>query len=496
METLNLLWAGFAGALQIHNLLILLLGVAVGILGGAMPGLSASTAVALLLPLTYGMPPDTSIILLAATYVGAEYGGSISAIFINTPGTPGAIVTTFDGYQLTKRGYPVKALCFSLVPGTIAGLLANVALITISIPLVEFALKFGPAEYFALGVFGLAIISSLTEGSVTKALLAAAIGLFVATVGTDTTVGFPRFTFETPELLDGIPLVPALIGMLALSEAFMMVEEMGGRVLNPKGFSHDYPTWAEWKSVIPASLRGSVIGLLIGAIPGAGSTIASLVAYSEEKRASKHPERFGSGVPEGIAAPEAANNAVVGGTLIPMLTLGIPGSATAAIMISALMLHGLQPGPELFSKNPEVVYNLFASQFLANLAMLGLGLVGMTWWIKIVEVPKAVLAPCIIAICFVGSYAVGGNIWDVGVVVVSGIGGYFMRKLDIPVAPAVLALVLGFLVETNFRRMLLISGGDWLDPLTRPITAVLLALALISFIIPFWRMRRRRGAIT
>lgn len=495
METLSLLGSGFAGALETYNVLMLLLGVAVGILGGAMPGLSASTTVALLLPLTYGMPPDTSIILLAATYVGAEYGGSISAIFINTPGTPGAIVTTFDGYPLTKRGYPIKALCFSLVPGTIAGLLANVALITISIPLVEFALKFGPAEYFALGVFGLATISSLTEGSVTKAMLAAAIGLLLATIGTDTTIGFPRFTFEYPELLDGIPLVPALIGMLALSEAFMMVEELGTRALLPQRFSHEYPTWPEWKSVMPASLRGSVIGLVIGAIPGAGSTIASIISYSVEKRASRHPEKFGTGTPEGIAGPEAANNAVVGGTLIPMLTLGIPGSATAAIMISALMLHGLQPGPELFSKNPEVVYNLFASQFLANLAMLALGLIGMTWWIKIVEVPKAVLAPCIIAICFVGSYAVGGNIWDIGVVVVFGIGGYSMRKLDIPVAPTVLALVLGFMVEANFRRMLLISGGDWLGPLMRPITAVLLALALISFVVPFWRTYRRRQAI-
>lgn len=486
----DLLLAGFGGALQPHNLMFLVLGVAVGILGGAMPGLSASTTVALLLPFTYGMPSDTSLILLAAAYVGAEYGGSISAIFINTPGTPGAIVTVLDGYQMTKRGYPVKALCASLVPGTVAGVLANVALITVSVPLVEFALRFGAAEYFALGVFGLSIIASLGSDDWRKGVLAAGIGLFLAVIGTDAIVGFPRFTFGLPELLGGIELVPALIGLLALSEAFMMAEDIGAAAHLPTKFSRDYPTWAEWKGMIPATLRGSVIGLVIGAIPGAGTTIAAIVAYNEEKRASKHPEKFGTGVLEGIAAPEAANNAAVGGALIPMLTLGIPGSATAAIMISAIMLHGLQPGPELFSKNPEVVYNLFASQFFANLAMLVLGLIGMTWWIKIVEIPKAVLVPCIIAICFIGSYVVNGNIWDVGTMVVLGIAGYVLRKLDFPIAPIVLALVLGFMVETNFRRMLLISGGRLLEPLQRPITAVLLLLAVLSFVLPILRRRR------
>ncbi|MBI3936562.1 MAG: tripartite tricarboxylate transporter permease [Betaproteobacteria bacterium] len=487
---LDLLLAGFGGALQPHNLLFLMLGVAVGILGGAMPGLSASTTLALLLPLTYGMPSDTSLILLAAAYVGAEYGGSISAIFINTPGTPGAIVTVLDGYQMTKRGYPVKALCASLVPGTVAGVLANVALITISVPLVEFALRFGAAEYFALGVFGLSIIASLASDDWRKGVLAAGIGLFLAVIGTDAIVGFPRFTFDLPELLDGIELVPALIGLLALSEAFMMAEDIGAAAHLSQKFSRAYPTWAEWKGMIPATLRGSVIGLVIGAIPGAGSTIAAIVAYNEEKRASKHPEKFGTGVLEGIAAPESANNAVVGGALIPMLTLGIPGSASAAIMISAIMLHGLQPGPELFSRNPEVVYNLFASQFFANLAMLALGMIGMTWWIKVVEIPKAVLAPCIIAICFIGTYVVNGNIWDVGVMVVLGIAGYALRKLDFPIAPIVLALVLGFMVETNFRRMLLISGGSLLEPLQRPITAILLVLAVLSFVLPILRRRR------
>ncbi len=488
----ELLWSGVIGALQLHNLLLLIFGVLAGILGGAMPGLSASAVVALLLPLTYRMGADSSLILLAAAYVGAEYGGSISAIFLNTPGTPGAIVTVLDGYSMCKRGYPVKALTASLVPGTVGGTLANVALITISIPLVEFALKFGAAEYFALGVFGLSIIASLAGDDWRKGVLAACIGLFFATIGTDAIIGFPRFTFGMPELLDGISLVPALIGFLALSEAFMMVEELGEKPEVPQKYSHDFPTWLEWKRIIPATLRGTMIGLIIGAIPGAGSTIAAMVAYNEEKRASKYPEQFGTGIVEGIAAPESANNAAVGGALIPMLTLGIPGSATTAIMLSAIMLHGLQPGPELFSKNPEVVYNLFASQFLANLVMLMLGLIGITWWIKVVEIPKAVMAPCIIAICFIGSYVVNGNLWDVGVMVALGIAGYGLRKLEFPIAPIVLALVLGFMTEANFRRMLLISDGSLVQPLQRPITAVLLLLAVLSFVLPIMR-RRRRG---
>ena len=438
---LEQLLVGFAGSLQPHNLFFVTLGVAVGILGGAMPGVSASTTVALLLPLTFGMPPDTSVILLAGAYVGAEYGGSITAIFINTPGTPPAVMTVLDGYACTKKGIPVKALGASLIPGTFGGLLANLALVLASVPLVEFALKFGPSEYFALALWGLMMVSSLGGGYWVKGVLAMTIGLLIAAVGTDAITGFPRFIFETPELLDGFELVPALVGLLALSEAFVVVEELGGYSAIPKKFNYDWPTWAEYKSVFPATLRGSVIGLIVGAIPAAGGTVASVLAYNIEKKISKHPEKFGTGVLEGVAAPESANNAVVGGSLIPTLTLGIPGSGTAAIMLGALALHGLVPGPELFSKSSYVVYNLFASQFLANIVMLLLGLVGVSWWARVVEVPKAVLASVIIALCFVGAYSVSGNIWNVGVTLAFGILGYWMRKLDFPPLPIVLALV-------------------------------------------------------
>jgi len=484
---LEALAVGFAGALQIHNVLFLIVGVVLGIIGGAMPGIAASTVIALLLPLTFGMPADTSLILLAASYVAAEYGGSISAIVINTPGTPGAIATTFDGYPLARSGYPVKAMCASLVPGTIAGILATIVLIVAAGPMVNIALKFGAAEYFALGLFGLTIISSLSTGGIAKAAIATGLGLFVATIGTDTVVGFPRFTFGVGALLNGIELVPALIGLLALPEAFSMIEELGMPGLAPQKFSREFPTWSEWKSLIPATIRGWLVGTLIGAMPGAGAAIASIVAYNEEKRASKHPEKFGTGVMEGIAAPDAANCATVAGALIPTLTLGIPGSSSTAIMLGALTLHGLDPGPDLFRNNPTVVYSLFASQFLADIAMLALGLLGLTWWINIVRIPKGVTAPCIIAICFVGAYSVSGNIWDIVTVFVAGVIGYAMRKLEFPVAATVLALVLGDLVEGNFRRMLLLSHGDLLEFFQHPIAVALFALSLISLGLPTWR---------
>jgi putative tricarboxylic transport membrane protein len=487
--------AGFGGAFIPHNLLFMILGVAIGIVGGAMPGVAASTIIALLLPFTFGMAADTSLILLTAAYVGAEYGGSISAIFINTPGTPGAVMTVLDGFPLTKKGYPIKALSVSLVPSVIGGMLGNVGLILIAVPLADFALRFGPAEYFALGVFGLSIVATLTGNDWRKGFLSAGLGIFIAMVGTDEMTGIARFTFDRGELLGGISLVPALIGFLALPEVFSIIEELGQRATLPQRFSLDFPTWKEWRSVIPATIRGSLIGIAMGGIPGHGSTISSILAYNEEKRASKHPERFGHGVMEGIAAPEAANNAVVGGSLIPTLTLGIPGSGSMAVLLGALTLHGLQPGPELFQHNSDVVYSLFASQFLANLGLLVIGLLGMRWWVKVIEVPRAVLSPCIVALCFVGAYSVSGNLWDVGTVLVFGIVGYLMRKLNFPVTPAVLALILGNVVETNYRRMLLISDGNLVQPLSDPIVLVLLALALITFIVPIVRhMRAGRAA--
>jgi putative tricarboxylic transport membrane protein len=491
------LLAGFAGAVIPHNLLFMVVGVAIGIFGGAMPGVAASTIIALLLPFTFGMAADTSLILLTASYVGAEYGGSISAIFINTPGTPGAIMTTLDGYQMTKRGFPVKALCASLVPSTVGGLIGNVALILIAVPLANFALRFGPSEYFALGVFGLSIVATLTGDDWRKGVLSAGIGLFLVMIGTDQMTGFPRFTFGQAELLSGVSLVPMLIGFLALPEVLLMIEEIGEKTALPQKLSHAFPTWQEWKATIPATIRGSLIGIAMGTIPGHGSTISSIIAYNEERRASKHPEKFGTGVIEGVAAPEAANNAVVGGSLIPTLTLGIPGSGSMAVLLGALTLHGLEPGPGLFQHNADVIFNLFASQFLANIALLIIGLIGMTWWVRVIEVPRAVLAPCIVALCFIGAYSVSGNLWDVGTVLVCGIIGYGMRKLNFPVAPAVLALILGNIAEYNYRRMLLVSGGNLLEPLMHPITAIFLVLAVITFVWPIyrhWKTVRRQSS--
>lgn len=480
---------GFSGATTLHNLLFVIMGVSLGIVGCSMPGMSASTLIALLLPFTFGMDPTASLILLTAAYHGAEYGGSISAIFINAPGTPGAIMTMLDGFPLTKRGYPIKALAASLMPSVFGGMIGNIALVVVAAPLAEFALRFGPAEYFALGVLGISIVGTLTGDDWRKGFLSAGLGIFIAMIGTDPITGIPRFTFNEGALLGGISLVPALIGFLALPEVFSMVEEPGEKAVLPKNFSLDFPTWEEWKPCVPATIRGALIGTALGAIPGHGSTISSIIAYNEEKRASKHPEKFGTGCLEGIAAPEAANNAVVGGSLIPTLTLGIPGSGSMAVLLGALTLHGLEPGPDLFQHNKDVVYALFASQFLAQIGLLVMGLIGMRWWVKCIEIPRVMLAPCIVALCFVGAYSVSGNLWDVGTVLVLGIVAYLMRKLRFPVTPAVLGLILGDVVEINYRRMLLVSGGDVLRPLLHPIALTLLGLAVLTF---FYPMARRK----
>lgn len=479
----NLL-VGFGLVLQLKSITYVIVGSIIGILVGAMPGLSASTGVALMLPFTFGMSAMDSLILLCSLYTSAEYGGSISAICISTPGTPAAVATVFDGYALTKKGEPGKALGISLICGTFAGMFSTVTLILLSVPLAEFALKFGPPEYFSLGVFGLTIISSLASESLLKGFIAMMIGLLLNTIGIDTFSAYPRFTFGTSELSEGIALIPALIGLFAVSEVFVIAEEIYIGELPNKDISSKLPSRKELKSLIPATIRGTIIGNIVGIIPGAGGAIASLIAYDQEKRISKNPEMFGKGALEGVAAPEAANNSVVGGALVPLLTLGIPGSATTAVLIGALMIHGLTPGPHLFEKNTDVVYGLFASLFLANLAMLLLGLVGVKLWVKVISIPRGMLLPLILSISFIGSFAIGSSLFNVGSMLTFGIIGYILRKFKFPVAPIVLALVLGFMLEANLRRSLLISGGSYWIFFSHPISLFLLILAAISFLGP------------
>jgi len=470
--------AGFVLVAQWQNALAIVVGSIVGYLVGALPGLSAGMGIALLLPFTFYMPPLTSLVLLTSLYSAAEYGGSITAVLINVPGEAGATPTTFDGYPLTQKGQPGKALGISIVASAYAGLASTIALILVSIPLAQIALRFGPPEYFALGIFGLTTVAGLAGKSWVKGFIAVLFGLLITTIGVDAVSGTSRYIFAK-SLYEGIPLIPVLVGLFAISEVFETMEEMGERLVYRK-FSGTLPTLQEYLGTHTAMLRGTIIGFIIGIVPGAGKAVASFIAYNEERRASKHPELFGTGVLEGVAAPEAANNAVVGGALVPLLSLGIPGSAAAAVLIGAFTIQGLQPGPLLFVKEPGLVYGLFASLLIGNLVMLAMGLLGTKLWAKVLDVPKNILTPIVLAICLFAAYAESGNVFTVWLALLFGILGYFLRKYGFPVAPIVLAIVLGSMIEISFRRSLILSDGSLAILVTRPVALVILGLATLS----------------
>ncbi len=490
MEIFSHLIQGFGLILGWFPLSIIVLGVMMGILVGVLPGLSPAMGVALLVPFSYGMEPLNALILLGAVYAAANYGGTITAIAINTPGTPSAIVSTFDGYPLTQRGEPGRALGTSVIASTVGGLFGTIILIFFSVPLAKAALKFGPAEYFALAVFGLTIISSLSRGNYLKAFIATLIGLLLNTVGMDPFTGYLRFTFGIPELSDGFSFIPALIGLFALGEIFLAIEKSGGLKKARQKISGKMPKFPEIWSIKRTILQSSLLGTLIGVVPGAGATIAAFIAYGEARRTSKHPEKFGKGALEGVAASGAATSGSVGGALVPLLTLGIPGSAATAVLIGALMLHGLTPGPELFKDNAAVVYGFFASLFLAYAVMFLLGYLGNQLWIQIISLPQALLYPIILAIAVIGSYAVSNSMFDVWSCLGFGILGWILRRYNFPTAPVILGLILGFLAETNFRRALLMGSARIF--FVRPVSLGLLILAVISFFYPLvksWRAK-------
>jgi putative tricarboxylic transport membrane protein len=481
-------------ALQPLSIAFIFLGVAWGIIGGALPGITGSVAMALLLPLTWGMEPEVAIMLLAGVYVGAQYGSSITAILIKTPGAPASAATVLDGYAMHQKGESARALGISLVTGTIGGLISVVALIALALPLAEIALTFGPPEYFAVAVFGLTIISSLSGGNYIKGFLSGLFGLAIATVGLDPFTGSARFDYDNLDLLGGFEIVPVMVGLFAVSEVLVQAREMGGwEKIRDTKISTQLPSLGELRKLMPITLWSSVIGVVIGAMPGAGATIASFIAYSEAKRWSKTPEEFGKGSAEGIAAPETANNAVTASSFAPLLALGIPGSGSAAIMLGALMLHGLQPGPMLFVRNPEVVYGLFAGMIVANFAMLILGIVTLQAAVRLVNMPQSYLLAGIMVFVIMGSYSVSNNLWNVWVALGFGVVGYFMTRYNFSPAATVLGLVLGFIVETNLRRSLMISDVGWAIFVNRPLALAMLILAFISFFFPFYRDFRNRG---
>jgi len=453
-------------------------GVAWGIIGGALPGISASITMALLVPFTYGMNPTVAITLLASTYVGAEYGGSIPAILIRTPGTGAAAATVMDGYAMHLKGLGGEALGISLAAGVIGGLFGMLILVSLTEVVANFALLFTPPSYFALGILGLSIVATLSEGSLAKGLMAATLGLAISTIGSDPMTAIPRFTFDQVDLYSGVKPIIVLIGVFAVSE--MLIQAGEPPWLKSHGRMRiKLPSWATWKRIgLPVGI-GSVAGSFEGITPGAGGSVASFLAYNEAKRWSRHKEEYGKGSPEGVAAPEAANNAVASTALIPTLSFGIPGSNSTAVLLGGLLIHGIEPGPMLFTRHPDLVYGLFGGLFVANLSQLLLGIVMMGPCLWLVNRPKPYLMGFILAIVFTGVYTLDGSVFDLAIVLAGGVFGYILRRLGFPILPLVLGLVLGSMVEQNYRRALQLAGGDHFTFFTDPASVVLLILSAL-----------------
>ncbi|MGR7997199.1 tripartite tricarboxylate transporter permease [Xanthobacter sp. ZOL 2024] len=481
--------------LQLGPLLAILIGTVIGYAIGAMPGVGPLLTIALLIPFTYGMDPSTAVVGLIALYVAAEYGGAITAILLNTPGEAAAVATSWDGYPMARKGEAAKALHISMIASGIGALISAVLLIFTAVPLAELAVQFGPSEYFALALLGLTLAVGLGRAGAARGIIAVTLGLLLATVGVDPISGVPRFS-PTPGLYDGIPLVAALTGLYALSEALLLAEEARRPAPRPAPFGSllHFPL-SLYRGLMGTILRSSVIGFVVGVIPGAGAVIASLVAYNEAVRTSPEPASFGKGNPHGVAAAEAANNAAVPGALAPLLALGIPGSSTAAVLAGALMIQGIQPGPLLFAKHPEIPYAVFASLIISVPIMVITGLAGARLWARVIEVPKPLLAAGIAVTCLVGAYSTTNDAYPVYVTLAFGLIGWGLRKWGIPLGPLVLAFVLGDMLEINFHRALMVAQGDLSIYLHRPITLVLLALVVVSLGLALARRHRAKAAL-
>ena len=486
--------AGLVMLFQPDCLLACLVGMVVGIIFGVLPGIGASSGLAILFPFTFGMSTQASILLLLSAYTGCEYGGSITSITINIPGNAAAAVTCLDGYPLAKKGFARKALMISLWSGFVAGILSTIAFIVLATPLAWFALRFGPPEMFAVSLFGLSIISSLTGKSTLKGLIAVSIGLFIGVVGTDPFSGFGRFAFERPYLMDGIPLAVGFVGIFAIPEVIRMLEEAGfGETGKAESVQGKGLSFAEFKRLFPSMLRGSIIGTFVGIIPGLGTAIASFIAYNEEKRWSKRPADFGTGVEEGVASPEASNNAVVCACLIPSLALGIPGSASAAMFVGLLILKGIVPGPLMFEKSGPLIMLIFAGLILINFYMLAVSYLGLRISTAIAEVPAKLLGPFVFILCLTGVYAYGGSFYHVLCAFLIGVFCWLLEKIEIPVIPIALGMVMQNLIEENLIGSLMIHQGDFSVFFTRPISAVVITIAVFVLILGFWRERTHAG---
>lgn len=476
--------SGLLNVFEPVHLLALIAGTVLGFLGGATPGISGTMLVVVFLPITYGMESGAAFLILVAIYASAVFSGSISAILFRTPGAPEAVATTLDGYPMAQQGKAGEALGISIFSSATGGLI-GASILMLSAPLLaKVALEFGAPEYFALAMMGISVVTSLSGDNLVKGLIAALFGLFLATIGLDPFTGQERLTLGYTELMMGIDFIPVLIGLFAVSEVFRKFQEAGTVEEIKVKVTSKLPSFNMMKRLAGTIGRSSLLGTFIGILPGIGATTASILSYSEAVRMSKEPKKFGTGVPEGIAAPESANNAAANGAMVPLMALGIPGSATTAVILGAFILHGIQPGPLMFTQQSELVYTIFIGLILVNILIILLAKPFIGIFTQVMRVPYSMMGTIIATLCVVGTYAVRNSMIDVWIMILFGFLGYLLDKVKIPVAPIILGLVLGPLAEEQFRRTLVISGGDYSIFFTRPISAVLLILAVISLLLP------------
>jgi len=498
MDSIQGLAYGFGVAFSGPNLLACLFGVLIGTLVGVLPGIGPIGAMALLIPSTFALGPITALIMLAGIYYGSMYGGSTTTILVNVPGEAASVVTAIDGYQMARKGRGGAALAVSAVGSFVAGTLGVFALMLFAPPLAEAALRFGPPEYFSLTLVGLIFLSQLGRGSALRSFLMVGFGLLLGTVGMEPISGLPRFTLGQLQLAQGVELVPVAMGLYGIGEVLIITERITGipQMIKVK-FRELFPTVAEWKKAFPPMLRGGGVGFFIGLIPGPAAIISTFAAYALEKKISKHPEEFGQGAIEGVAGPEAANNSATAGAMVPLLALGIPFAPATAMLLGALIIHGVQPGPLLMTQNPEIFWGVVASMYIGNVVLLILNLPLVGIFASILRLPQHLLMGLILLLCLVGTYSVNNSILDIYILIAMGVVGYILRKLKFDLAPVILGLVLGPMLEKTLRQSLFMSRGDIASIFHRPITAVLLSAGIVVIVLPhLLPLFRRKGRLS
>jgi putative tricarboxylic transport membrane protein len=493
MDFFTNLISGLSVVLQPNYLAYCFIGVFIGTLVGVLPGIGPVGTMAILLPVTFGISPTASIIMLAGIYYGAMYGGSTTSILINLPGEAASVVTTLDGYAMALQGRAGPALGMAAFCSFIAGTLGVIGLQVIALPLVSVALRFGPPEYFSLMILVFILLPYLSQRSMLKALMMATVGILVGTMGLDPVTAKPRFTFDIPELFDGVGLAPLAMGLFGISEILLNVEQTLRREVYKTDLKNLLPTIKDWVDSIGAILRGTVIGFLIGALPGPGATVASFLSYAVEKRVSKNPQKFGHGAIEGVAGPEASNNSATAGAMVPLLTMGIPGSLSAAMLLGALMIHGITPGPLLVKQHPDLFWGVIASMYVGNILLLIINLPLIGLWVRLLRVPYAILFPLILLVCLIGSYALDKSTVDMSLMLFFGVLGYLIRKFRYEAATLILAFVLTPMFETALRQSLILSNGSFSIFFLRPISSGCLILAGLLLITPVLSIFLKRG---